>query len=47
MADCAYAIEDAWKDTAGCAQADCLLGNILKCQSTVKWGVHGIVHIGS
>ena len=31
VADCAYAIADAWEDTAGCARADCLHGNILKC----------------
>ena len=27
----ADAMADAWKDTAGCAQADWLHGNILKC----------------
>ena len=31
VADCADAMADAWEDTAGCALADCLHGNILKC----------------
>ena len=31
VADCADAMADAWEDTAGCAHADCLRGNILKC----------------
>ena len=31
VADCADAMADAWEDTAGCAYADCLHGNILKC----------------
>ena len=31
VADCADAMADAWEDTAGCAHADCLHGNILKC----------------
>ena len=31
VADCANAMADAWEDTAGCAHADCLHGNILKC----------------
>ena len=29
VADCADAMADAWEDTAGCAHADCLHGNIL------------------
>ena len=47
VADCADAMEGAWEDTAGCAHADCLHGNVLKCKSTVTWGLHRIVHIGS
>ena len=47
MADCADAMADAWEDTAGCAHADCLHGNVLKCLSTIKWGLDGIVHIES
>ena len=47
VADSADAMDDAWEDTVGCAQADCLLGNVLKCLSTVQWGLHGIVHIGT
>ena len=31
MAYNADAMADAWEDTAGCAPADCLHGNILKC----------------
>ena len=46
-ADCADAMADVWEDTGRCAQADCLHGNVLKYQSTVLWGLHGIVHIGS
>ena len=30
VADYAYAMADAWEDTAGCAHADCLHGNILR-----------------
>ena len=30
VADCADAMADAWEDTASCAHADCLHGNILK-----------------
>ena len=30
VADCADAMADAWENTAGCAHADCLHGNILK-----------------
>ena len=30
VADCADAMADAWEDTADCAHADCLHGNILK-----------------
>ena len=30
VADCADAMADAWEDTAGCAHADRLHGNILK-----------------
>ena len=46
--DCADAMADAWEDTAGCAHADCLHGNILKCYSTVIWwiaqaGAHRII----
>ena len=45
VADCADAMADAWEDTAGCAQAFCLHGNLLKCQYIVTWGLHRIVHI--
>ena len=45
VADCADTMADAWKDTAGCAEAICLHENLLKCQYIVKWGLHGIVHI--
>ena len=31
VADCADAMADAWEDTAACAHAVCLHGNILKC----------------
>ena len=31
VVDCADAMADAWEDTASCAHADCLHGNILKC----------------
>ena len=31
VAGCADAMGDAWEDTGGCAQADCLHENILKC----------------
>ena len=31
VADCANAMADAWEGTVGCAHADCLHGNILKC----------------
>ena len=31
MADCADAIADAWGDNTGCAHADCLHVNVLKC----------------
>ena len=31
VADCADAMADAWEETAGCAHANCLHGNILKC----------------
>ena len=47
VADCAYAMADAWEDTACCAHADCLHGNILNCLSTVMWGLHRIVHTRS
>ena len=47
VADCADAMADAWEDTAGCARADCLHGNVVKGLSTNKRGLHGIVHIGS
>ena len=47
LADCADAMADAWEDTAGCAHVDFLHGNILKCDSSVMWGLHRIVHIGS
>ena len=30
VADCADAMADAWEDTAGCAQANCLHENLLK-----------------
>ena len=30
VADCADAMADAWVDTAGCAQANCLHENLLK-----------------
>ena len=46
MADYADATADAWDDTAACAQADCLHGNVLKGLSSVERGLHGIVHIG-
>ena len=39
VANCTDAKADAWEDTAGYAQADCLLGNVLKCWSTGKWGL--------
>ena len=29
VADCADAMADAWEDTAGCAQANCLHENLL------------------
>ena len=47
MAGCADAMADAWEDTIGCIQADCLHATVLKCDSTNMWGLHGIVHIGS
>ena len=31
VADCAYAMADAWEDTAGCAHADSLHKNVVKC----------------
>ena len=31
VADCADGMADAWEDTSGCAHADCVHGNILKC----------------
>ena len=46
VADCADAMANAWEDIAGCAQADCLHGNVLKCLSSVERGLHKIVHIG-
>ena len=30
VADCADAMADAWEDTAGCAQPNCLHKNLLK-----------------
>ena len=42
MADCADAMADAWEDTAGCAHADCLHGNILRYSKVV---VHRYVGI--
>ena len=47
VADRADAMADAWEDTAGYAHADSLHGNVLKRKSTVMWGLHGIVHMGS
>ena len=31
VADRVDAMADAWEDTAGCAHAACLHGNVLKC----------------
>ena len=47
VADCADAMADTWEDTAGCAQAICLHENLLKCLYINKWGLHGIVQIGT
>ena len=42
VADCADAMADAWEDTAGCAHADCLHGNILRYSKVI---VHRYVGI--
>ena len=42
VADCADAMADAWEDSAGCAHADCLHGNILRYSKMI---VHRSVRI--
>ena len=47
VADCADAMADAWEDTARWIQDVIVCMEYSKVFSTVMWGLHGIVHIGS
>ena len=42
VAGCADAMADAWEDTAGCAHADCLHGNILRYSRVIVHRYAGI-----
>ena len=44
VSECADAMADAWEDTAACAQADCLHGNIRSYSKVIVHRYVGISH---